>query len=367
MNLIKISRTAFEHNTKTIKENSQKKIIAIVKANAYGHGIEQIAQLAEINKNIAMIATNSLSEAIYLRSINIKKKILVLADIDQDIKLAKLHNISLSIYNLKDLEVAISYKIKFHLKFNTGLNRLGFNTENLKEIVKILEINNENPEGIFSHFAESDAEDDSYIKKQINLFDKIVIYLKKNDINFEYIHIANSTASLRKIDSIYSNTIRCGGLLLGLIKEKFINFLEVKPVLNLESRIIQIRNINAGESVGYGRTFIAKKNMVIAIVSIGYVDGIPPKLSGNGYFFIDNQKTKIIGKMCMNMTIVDVTDMSVKLNSKVIIINNKINLNKIAIITGQPVYYLATQLNSKIDRVIDEDKDKCYYIKKPSK
>ena len=350
---IVLSQKNFDHNVDQIKSKTTKKIIAVVKANAYGHGLIEISKFADCNDHIDMIATHSLSEALELRNIGIKKKILVLAHVDANLELAKLHNISLVVFNIEQLELAINENVNFHLKFNTGLNRLGFNPDETTKIIDILLAKNISPEGIFSHFAESDAHILDYTKMQIKLFDQIVDDFAKNNINFQYKHLSNSTGFLRSIDSIHANSLRCCGSILGLKKILYSKEFEINllPVLSWYSPIIQIKDVGPGEYIGYGRTYCTKKPTKIAVIATGYADGYPLTLTNCGYVGFNGQLFPIVGKICMNMIIIDITcSDNLQVGDFVELVSEKISLEYLSGLIKLPVYFIACGINSKITK-----------------
>jgi alanine racemase len=351
---IVLNQKNFEHNVSQIKSKTDKKIIAVVKANAYGHGLIEIAKFADSNHQIAIIATHSLTEALELRHAGIKKKILVLAHVDAELNLAKKNNVSVVVFNFDQLNAAINEQVTFHLKFNTGLNRLGFNLSEVAEVINILQTKKINTEGLFSHFAESDAHDVDYTKRQIKIFDEIIEQFSKNNIEFQYIHLTNSTGFLRSIDSKNTNAIRCCGSILGLKKvlasQEF--SLNLLPVLSWFSPILQIKDVAAGEYIGYGRTYCTKQPARIAVIATGYADGYPLTLSNCGFVSFNNQLLPIVGRICMNMLMVDISNATnINVNDFVELIGEKISLADLSIWTKMPIYFIACGINSKITKI----------------
>ena len=352
---IELSFKNFKHNSSKLKTHTNKNIIAVVKSNAYGHGIKEISLFADQDLNISIIATHSFSEALMLRKKNIKKKILVLAHLDKSPVYAKKLDISVVVYNFEQLDLALKYNYNFHLKFNTGLNRLGFNDKDTKDIIDFLKKNKLEPEGIFSHFAESENQNISFTEEQIKEFNNIIKQFKETNINCKYIHISNSTAFLRSLDSIYSNTIRCGGSLLGLKKNLYSKEFEVDllPVLSWYSPIIEIRTVEAGESIGYNRTFTTKTESKIAIVATGYFDGYSSELSNCGSVAINNQFAPVVGKICMNMFMIDITKITnLKIGNLVELIGPNLTIDKMCELIKQPIYATSCKINSQIKKII---------------
>ena len=309
----------FSYLTKNIKKNS--KIIMIIKANAYGHGAIEVAK--KFDKKIDYFGVANLQEAIELKEAKIKKNILILGSIsNEEITDSIKKNIIFTVYDLSQLKFInkLPFKrIKFHLKIDTGMNRLGVSINEIDKILKIINMNTKlNMEGVYTHLAEADIKKSSFTKKQISLFHEIVIKIQKSVNRIDFIHIANSSGILNhNID--FCNTTRPGLMLYGLGTNKNLN-----PVMTLKTKIIKLRDLKPGESVSYGRTFIAKSKKKIAIVPIGYADGLPRSLSNKGYLFCKGNKCKILGRVCMDLTMIDVTNvLSPKIGDDVIIFGDK--------------------------------------------
>ena len=355
---IVLNQKNFEHNLAQICMVTNKKIIAVVKANAYGHGLIEISKLADSNNQIDIIATHSLTEALELRQAGVKKKILVLAHVDSDLSLAQKNKISVVVFNFAQLAAAINEKVNFHLKFNTGLNRLGFNNSETAEVINILKNKKINPEGLFSHFAESDAQDVDYTKMQINRFDEIITLFTENNINFRYIHLTNSTGFLRGLDSVYTNTIRCCGSILGLKKvlasQEFT--LNLLPVLSWYSPILQIKEVAAGEYIGYSRTYCTKQPTKIAVIATGYADGYPLALSNCGFVSFNGQLLPVVGRICMNMLMVDISNsINIAVDDFIELVGEQISLSDISMWAKSPIYFIACGINSKITKIAATD------------
>ena len=356
---IALNQKNFEHNVTQICAITNKKIIAVVKANAYGHGLIEISKFADSNKQIDVIATHSLTEALEIRDAGVKKKILVLAHVDSDLSLAQKNKISVVVFNFAQLEAAISEQVNFHLKFNTGLNRLGFNLPEAAEVINILKLKKINPEGIFSHFAESDAQNVDYTKIQINLFDQILNKFNKSNIYFHYIHLTNSTGFLRGLDSNYSNAIRCCGSILGLKKVLALQefTLNLLPVLSWYSPILQIKEVAAGEYIGYNRTYCTNQITKIAVIATGYADGYPLALSNCGFVSYNGQLFSIIGKICMNMLMIDISNAKhIAVDDFIELVGNNISLADLSMWAKLPIYHIACGINYKIEKKANYNK-----------
>ena len=304
------------------KYGQNKKIIAIVKANAYGHGAKEISNFLE-SKKISYLGVANLDEALELKKNRSNAKILIMGSITNDeiVKAIKL-KIEFTIYDfsqIKFLDKLKNIKINFHLKIDTGMNRLGLSKNEIAQAAKIFSKNkNFIMKGIYTHFAEADKKKSAFTKKQISTFKHCVEYFKKSISSIDFIHASNSSGIINYEDDFF-NTIRPGLFIYGLSNEK-----NLKPVMSLMTKVIKIRKLNKGDSVSYGRTFIAKRKMKIAVIPLGYADGLPRSLSNKGYLFCKGNKCKIIGRVCMDLTMIDVTNVkNIRIGSNITIFDDK--------------------------------------------
>lgn len=366
-----IDLNTFENNIKLVKSKLKKdvKLMAIVKANAYGHGIVEIAHKA-IEYGADYLGVAILEEGLILRENGISSPILILGTLDNSqIDMAIKNNISVSIYReecVKEVNLRaknLNKVINVHIKVDTGMNRIGLREENevLDMVSTINSLSNINLEGIFTHLSSTDEEDQNFTQKQIAIFNNILKSIDKKYGLPKYIHAANTGGTLKYPDSHY-NMVRVGIGIYGyanMYKE-----LNLKPILSLHSKIAYLKSVKMGSYVGYDRNYICNKNMVIATISIGYGDGYPRSLSNKGSVLIKGQKAKILGNVCMDQIIVDVTDIdNVKIDDEVIIIGdmngNSIDANEIAEITNTIPYEILTNINLRIPRIYREDNN--YY------
>jgi alanine racemase len=319
---VEIDAKAFEHNIKSYKSiTPHAEFAPVIKSNAYGHGIELIAQLCENLAEVALICVVSLSEAVYLRTQKITKPILVLSIVDQDLEQAVLFDISIVIfsYNIahKLSEVAQKYnkRASVHIKIDTGLSRLGIVVDQALSVIQdISKLPGIHLQGIFSHFADSESSDQSFTQYQLSRFNALNNKLKSHDIHIPLQHITCSAAITAQKN--YQGTIvRAGIGIYGLwpshenkqLTRTYYPTFNLQPVLTWKTKIIQIKDIPSGSYVGYSRTFQVHQTARIAILPIGYYDGYDRQLSNRGHVLINNKLAPIIGRIAMNMTIVDIT------------------------------------------------------------
>jgi alanine racemase len=310
------------HNFSAIKElcDDKCRIMPIIKADSYAHGAVEIAKALSPYTDIFAVA--ELEEAIQLRRAGIYGEILILGYTDPEAALY------LSEYSLTQTVMSLEYAdalsealgasgIRVHLKLDTGMHRLGFDSENpqtLDEIKTIVGISNLDVTGMFTHFCESDDLSSDFTRLQLDRFNKTVDGLKEIGIEIPVLHTANSGAVLTLPES-HLNLVRPGLILYGAYpSEEVKNFyLENHPdkplreVMTLCARVAQIRTIKKGEGLGYSRTHTFDRDSVIATVSAGYADGIPRSLSNKGEVTINSRRYKIVGNVCMDLIMVDIT------------------------------------------------------------
>ena len=365
-----IDLSALIHNFNLIKTTaSPSKVMAIVKANGYGHSVVDIAPVLEKN-GADFFGVSNIDEALKLRTCGITKPILILGYTPAEMaKSLAENNISQCVYS-KDYAELLSNEaakadvnIKIHLKLDTGMSRLGFNcrNDNLKGIEDALyscKLPHFITEGVFTHFAVSDRDtetEDGFTDQQFARFTKAINYLESQGINFEVKHCCNSAATLLDKKK-HLDLVRPGVILYGLspsgkeeLKKDFI------PVMTLKSVVSMVKKISAGDTVSYGRTFTADKDMTIATVTAGYGDGYPRLLSNKGSVIINGQRAPIVGRVCMDQFMVDVTDVDgVEYGDKVTLIgfdgDEHIPVEELGDIADRFSYEFVCDLGKRIPR-----------------
>ncbi|PIP21872.1 MAG: alanine racemase [Candidatus Nealsonbacteria bacterium CG23_combo_of_CG06-09_8_20_14_all_40_13] len=311
LNWVEINLKAIEHNIAKLKQKigSAVKFGAVVKANAYGHGLVKVGQTAwNCGADYLMVA--SLDEALTLRGNRIQCPILVMGYVDIDkLKLAADYDVTLSLYNVSYARGASRYlarqnrSVKCHVKVDTGMNRMG---EMEKEAVLLLRqavtLSALKIEGIYSHLA--DASNSVYSQKQLVNFQNLLFQLQKEGIERPtLVHFANSAATL-KLPTTYFDMVRCGIAIYGLAPD----WQGQKAALSFKTKIMQVKQLSKDALVGYGSTYKTKKPTKIAILGVGYADGFARDLSNLGEVLIEGKRCQVIGRVCMNQTIVLVPD-----------------------------------------------------------
>ena len=363
---IEIDLKNFENNIEQIKNilPQKTKIMAVVKANAYGHQMVDVSK--KLNEmGIKDFAVATLQEGITLRENNIKGNILILGYTSfEDIKYVKKYDLIQTIVDYeyaKKINDILNEKIKAHVKINTGMNRIGESYKNIDNLSKIFQMNNLEILGSFTHLCVSDSlteENIEYTKKQISNFYECIEDLKKLGFNPGKLHILNSYGILNYSD-VECDYARPGIIMYGVHSEYKIKTklpISLKPVLFLKSRITSIRDIEKGESVGYGRDFIASKNTKIASVSIGYADGYPRNLSNkHAKVMVNGKYAEVIGKICMDQLMIDVSDIEdIKQGDVVTLIGDKeeISAEKLALQCDSVSYELLARLSNRLGVII---------------
>lgn len=368
----KIDLDAIAYNMEQMKQNirPETKVMAVIKADGYGHGAVQIAEMMERWNYIWGFAVATLDEAVVLRTEGIQKPILVLGCVfpDQYMEMLK-HEIRMNIYT-EEMAESISRMAAregktayMHIKLDTGMSRLGFgiNEQSAETIKRISKMPNVNMEGIFTHFTKADEKDKSFTKKQIQEFVWMTERLKEKNVRFTYEHCSNS-AGIIDVPEANFDIVRAGISTYGLYPSKEVDKTNVKlkPALALKSHVAFVKEIERGTPVSYGGTFVAKEKMKIATIPVGYADGYPRSLSNKGYVLIRGKKAPILGRVCMDQFMVDVTQIEgVSFGDKVTMIgkdgNEILPVEVLSELSGRFNYEFVCDLGKRIPRVYVRD------------
>lgn len=356
-------------NFEQIKEdNKDKKICCVVKANAYGHGHTMVTRELEAN-GADYFATSSLQEALALRFNGIKKPILILtALLPGTDHLAIENDIETTVYTydqarLLDLEAAKLDKIhNIHIKVDTGMNRIGFETDRwaLEDIEKISKLKNIHLKGIFTHFAQADAKSEYNLWQKDNFY-KFIADLEARGIGFDLIHMDNSAASM--IQHNKGDMIRFGIGLYGLYPSEFVDIksdIKLKPVMSLYTHVTHVKLVNKGESISYSRTFIAAEDMKVATLGIGYGDGLPRILSNRAFVVIAGKKCRIVGNICMDQLMVDVSSLDVRPGDIAEIFGESQSVNSLAVLANTISYEILTSVAYRVPRIYTRSGKRVY-------
>jgi len=364
---IEINLKHLRHNIRQIKKilSPNVKILAVVKTNAYGHGIFEVAKACTQEK-VDYLGVTSVEEGILLREKKIKLPILILGTLFpfENFKYILKYNLTPTISSLAGLSAYSYYSKKlnkrgiFHLKVDTGMGRIGINPESIDNFLENLSTHkNLLMEGIFTHFSSADS-DEKYTLEQIEIFDNIIKKVKKSKSCQNLIFHACNSAGMLKFKQAHYSMVRPGLCIYGLKPfENSNEFIDTKPVLSWKARIVFLKKVLEGKSISYGRTFITKKPTLVATIPVGYGDGYNRKLSNKGYVFVKNKIVPIIGRVTMDMTMIDVTDVpDVKVGDEVSLINSEVNISveDIAKILDTINYEIVCNIHPRVLRVYVE-------------
>lgn len=367
LNLIEIKKEALLRNFQYLSSLQKNgKVCPVLKSNAYGHGLKLIAEFVDKELRPEFICVDSLYEAYELKKIDISTNVLVLGyTFPENFKFKKI-NFHLPLFEIETLKILNKYQpgVNVHIKIDSGMNRLGLKEDNIEKFVKELKKYNKiNVAGIYTHLASADDPNDTkFSKDQIKKFKEIVLYFENNGFNFQYKHV-NATSGLFRFNDPDFNIARVGIGLFGIspfpkhtkLNKQFED--NLKPVLKLKTHLVDIKELNKDEGVSYGRTFIAPKKMKIGILPIGYYDGIDRGFSNNGFVKIRNKYCKIIGRVCMNITVVDVSNIeNLKDNEEVIIYddvtNSRNSIYNLSSLINTIPYEILSRLSSTTRRIL---------------
>ncbi len=359
---------ALIHNFKIIKGKANgSKIMAVVKADAYGHSVSAITPVLEQN-GADYFAVSNIDEAVTLRALKITKPILILGYTPVDSVKTLYDNDILQCVYSKEYATLLSQEcvkngieIKIHIKLDTGMSRLGFNcrSEELLEIEDAIysaKLKGLKFDGIFTHFANADTDKiarDGFTEQQYSRFQNAVQVFKENGIIPNLVHCCNSAGFLLDDDK-HSDLCRVGISLYGLTPSTEMTLkTDLTPVMTVKSVVSMVKEINQGDTVSYGRTFKADKKMKIATVTAGYADGYPRKLSSKGYVLIGGQKANLIGRVCMDQMCVDVTNIkNVKIGDEVILFGKDLSVDILAKMCETINYEIVCGISPRVPRIV---------------
>ncbi|XOU94895.1 MAG: alanine racemase [Candidatus Kerfeldbacteria bacterium] len=370
---LEISSQAIKHNLNQVRKVIDKKTIVmpIIKANAYGHGFFEVVSILKKLK-IKWLGVASLEEALELRRLNYKGRVLVLSFYNPNLLEDAIENkITLTVYGygaakqLNKLSKKLKIKTSIHFKIDTGTSRLGLSPDKaITEILNIKSLSNLKLEGIFSHLADAENTNQIFSRKQNLAFDYVAKELQRKGVEIPLKHLACSASTFLN-KSTHKDMIRYGISLYGLwsieekkFRQRYINKnITLKPVLSWYTRVLQVKEIKKNSNIGYGQSYKTKKKTKIAIIPVGYYDGYDRKLSNNAQVLINGKRCSVIGRVCMNLTIIDVSKIpSIKPGDIVILIGkNKgeyISVDDLAKRIGTINYEVTTRINNNIPRLI---------------
>lgn len=362
-----IDLDAIAYNMKNIKNLAKdKEVIAVVKADCYGHGaLDVVPTLLE--NGASRLAVAVLTEGIELRNDNIKAPIMILGYTPSYLneELIK-YDLEQTVYDLdyaKELSktaLNLNKKAKIHIAIDTGMGRIGFlpTEKAIDDICKICSLDGLEVIGIFTHFSTSDEKDKEYTNEQFEKFTDLLKKLSNLNIEIPIKHVSNSGA-IMDMPETYLDAVRAGIILYGYYPSNEVKKenLSLKPALTLKATITRVQEMDAGMSISYGRTFKTERRSLIATIPIGYADGYSRLLAKNAKVIINGQFAPIVGRICMDQCMIDITDINgdIKVGDEVIILGEqnglRFNADNFAEIMGTINYEILCMLKYRIPRV----------------
>lgn len=362
---------ALAHNMKEIKRLTEEGalVTAVIKADGYGHGAKKIAQTL-LDNGADRFAVAVLDEGIELRKAGFSVPILILGFTDKERAEEIIgYDLEQAVYSW-DLAEAISKEAvnqkktaKIHIKVDTGMGRIGLkpDDDSVQLIKKISQLPNIIIEGIFTHFAIADEKDKEYTKEQYQKLIRICGELEKENVRINIKHCGNS-ATIIDLPEMHLNMVRAGIILYGLkpSDEVMLDKLELKQVMSLKVRITHVKEIEAGQSVSYGRKFIAGKKSKIASLPIGYADGYTRMLSGKAEALVKGRRVPVVGRICMDQCMIDITGIEdVKVGDEVVLFGKQgdgfIHIDELAEKLDTINYEIVCMISKRVPRVYVKD------------
>ncbi len=338
-------------------------LIAVVKANAYGHGAAQVA-LALEDAGADLLACADIEEAMALRAAGVKAQILVfgalsVSDLDGlfDGDLTPTISTPGAAHAVQAAAARYHRRIRYHLKIDTGMNRLGFRCDNLSRTLPGLFASDRlHLDAVYTHFATADVPDSPLFEQQRVRWLQALQDIHALGGRPAYRHAANSAAMLRD-SRVWFDRVRPGLLLYGIVPPPLASTIPLRPVMTLTSRVVAVKGLRPGEITGYGAHFVAERATTIAIVPAGYADGLDLRLAGRGAVLIRGRRVPVVGSVCMDMLMADVTGLDVAPGDEVVIIGSqgedRIDVREMAAAIGTIPWEVVCRVGSRIERVYE--------------
>lgn len=341
------------------------KMIAVVKTDAYGHGAVRIAEMMEPEAYIWGFAVATTEEAVELRRAGIRKPILCLGFVfPQDYDLLVRLQIRPATFKLsmaRQLSEAASRAgmiLPVHLAVDTGMGRIGFQVceEDADEAAEIAKLSNLRVEGLFTHFARADERDKDYTQEQFRKYCRFEQMLEERGVSIPLRHAANS-ASIMELPGTHLDAVRAGITIYGIYPSDEVdrNLMPMKPAMSLISHICYIKKVPAGTSISYGGTFVTERESRIATIPVGYGDGYPRSLSNKGSVLIRGRRAPIVGRVCMDQFMVDVTEIEAEEFDRVTLLGqdgkDAVTADELGRLSGRFPYELVCDISKRVPRV----------------
>ena len=367
-----VSLDAIAHNFEEMKKNiaDGTKIVAVIKADGYGHGAEAIARLIEEYEYIWGFAAATAEEAIQLKDAGVKKPVLILGLVFEEYfqeLIQKEVRMTVCDYDmakaLSEEAVRQGRQVHIHIGLDTGMSRIGFadKPESVEEIKRIAALSNIEIEGMFTHFARADETDKSPAEDQLKRYLAFVELLEKAGVQIPLKHCSNSAGIIRMPEANL-NMVRAGITIYGIYPSAEVerDIVKLLPAMELKSHVAFVKNLPAGTAISYGGTFASETDLRVATIPVGYADGYPRTLSNKGWVLIHGQKAPILGRICMDQFMVDVTHIAdVKHGDEVTLIGKDgdecIHIDELGDLSGRFSYEFACDISKRVPRVYIKD------------
>lgn len=374
-----IDLEAIAHNVRELRKitHPEASLMAVVKANAYGHGSREVARQA-LHNGAQMLGVARIDEAIDLRKAGFDVPILILGYSPSEMaEFLIRYDLTQTVFSLENARklsgqaVSAGNNIRIHIKMDTGMGRLGLITrcsepslsrtdvirDALEEVTRIIELPGLIPEGIMTHFATADSKDKTVTLRQFQIFNDLIRELSLKNIRFPIRHAANS-AALIDLPETHLDMVRPGISLYGLYPSEEINRSKImlKPAMSLRTKIIHLKKVPRGFYVSYGQTYQTSRTSTIATVPIGYADGFNRQLSSKGYMLVHEKRAPIVGRVCMDLTMLDVSHIPrVAVEDEVVVFGTQgpesISVDEIAGILNTIHYEIVAAITARVPRV----------------
>jgi alanine racemase len=344
-----------------VRPRSGPRVIAVVKANAYGHGAAQVGLAAE-EAGAAMLACADIEEGVALRDAGVRAPILVFGALSiSDLDGVFTHDLTPTVSTpsaARALDAAAARhrrRLHCHLKIDTGMNRFGFRYDNLRQTLPaVANSSSLVVDAVYTHFATADNPEHPAFSEQRDRFETALSTLPDLGIPVQARHAANSAALLRD-ERVWYDFVRPGLLLYGVVPPPLASTLRLRPALSLHSRIVAVKGLRPAEAAGYGLKTPMAQPATLAIVPAGYADGLDVRLAGHGYMLVRGRRAPIVGSVCMDATMLDVTGMDVAPGDEVVIIGEQgdesLTVREMAAAIGTIPYELLCRVGTRIERV----------------
>jgi alanine racemase len=358
-----IDLNALEDNLNQVRKiiGSQVKVLATVKANAYGHGIVEISRF--LADKVDYLGVAYVEEGVAIRKHGIKTPILILGNtLDEGLSKALKYNLEITVTDertakkINELAEKMNRKAALQIKIDTGMGRLGFWHEDaLEAIKKVNKLKHVRIKGLYTHLSSVDKDHD-FTLLQLKRFNQIIKETQEIGIEADIYHAANSLATLH-YKQAHFNLVRPGIILYGVYPDEASKkVIKVKPLLSLKTKVIYIKDVKAGRSISYGRTFVAKKDMKVATLPVGYADGYTHLLTHKAKVLVDGKEAPVLGKICMDQIVIDVTAINdLNIGDEVILIgesgSKKITAEDLARLVGTIPYELLCWIGDRVKRI----------------